>query len=206
MVNETDAAPATPSRREEAAQDKVTRIVEAAVALFAERGFHGTAVPEVAKRAGVGAGTIYRYFENKEDLVNAVFRATKAKLKLYLSDEIDFDADIRTQFHQFWVNLTRFAQDNPIEFHFLELQDHAPYLDQASRNLELEVLAPIWLMGVKARNNGQVKDMAVETLIAMVWGAFVGLMKAQVLGYITVSDESLRQAEGVCWDMIARET
>lgn len=85
MVNETDAAPATPSRREEAAQDKVTRIVEAAVALFAERGFHGTAVPEVAKRAGVGA--------------------------------------------------------------------------------------------------------------------FVGLMKAQVLGYIAVSEESLRQAEGVCWEV-----
>ncbi|MCG8668019.1 MAG: TetR family transcriptional regulator [Pseudomonadales bacterium] len=193
-----------PTRREEAAQDKVARILAAATALFAERGFHGTAVPEVAKQAGVGAGTIYRYFENKEDLVNAVFRHAKQKLKLYLSEDVDFDGDMRELFHRFWLNLVRFAEENPIEFHFLELQDHAPYLDEESRNIELEVLAPIWLMGVQARQRGVVKDMPAEALMAMVWGAFVGLMKAQVLGYITVSKEVLGQAEENCWQMIAR--
>ena len=95
-----------PSRREEKARDKVDRIISAALKLFAERGFHGTAVPEVAKEAGVGAGTIYRYFEHK------------------------------------------------------------------------------------------------EALMAMIWGAFVGLMKAKVLGYLQIDNDTLQQAEETCWRMI----
>ena len=61
------------SRRDLAAKEKHQKILSAALELFANRGFHGTAVPDVAKLAGVGAGTIYRYFENKEALVNAVY-------------------------------------------------------------------------------------------------------------------------------------
>ena len=44
-------------------------ILQAALQLFAERGYHGTAVPEVASLAGVGTGTIYRYFESKHKLL-----------------------------------------------------------------------------------------------------------------------------------------
>ena len=204
MSSNSTVSTSTLSKREEAAQDKMTRILTAAIELFAERGFHGTAVPLVAKRASVGAGTIYRYYENKEDLVNAVFREAKQKLKLYLADGIDLSSDdLRHQFHLFWSNLTRFAKENPIDFRFLELQDHVPYLDERSKKVELEVLAPIWMMTVQAKKAGLIKNVPAETLIAMVWGAFVGLMKAQVLGYITVSDDTLTGAEAVCWQMIA---
>src|SRR4051812_14698782 len=59
------------------AGDKRESIMSAALDLFVERGFFGTAVPEIADRAGVGAGTIYRYFESKEALVNAIYREQK---------------------------------------------------------------------------------------------------------------------------------
>ena len=42
-------------------------------ATFAERGYDGTTIPMIAEKAKVGAGTIYRYFENKEALVNSLF-------------------------------------------------------------------------------------------------------------------------------------
>jgi AcrR family transcriptional regulator len=45
--------------------DKRDAILDAALELFAEFGFYGTAVPQVAEKAKVGAGTIDRYFENK---------------------------------------------------------------------------------------------------------------------------------------------
>ncbi|WP_250655965.1 TetR/AcrR family transcriptional regulator [Alkalimarinus coralli] len=182
--------------------DKEKRILESALFLFAQRGFHGTAVPEVAKHAEVGAGTIYRYFKNKEDLVNAVFRNSKNKLKQYLLKDIQVNAELRDVFHQFWQQLVSFAWDNPTDFHFLELQDHAPYLDEESKQLELEVLAPIWMFCVQGRKQGVVRDMPEEALIAMIWGAFVGLMKAQTLGYFSISEETLKQAEDTCWNML----
>ena len=59
--------------------DKREAILQAALELFVERGFYGTAVPEIADRASVGAGTIYRYFESKEALVNAIYRQEKLR-------------------------------------------------------------------------------------------------------------------------------
>src|SRR5262245_20911865 len=46
--------------------DKEEAILNAALELFVERGFHGTTVPSVAERAGVAPGTIYHYFASKE--------------------------------------------------------------------------------------------------------------------------------------------
>lgn len=53
--------------------DKRSLITEAAVEVFAERGFHQARVSDVARRAGVADGTIYLYFKNKEDLLLSIF-------------------------------------------------------------------------------------------------------------------------------------
>ncbi len=58
-------------RRKDARPDE---IVEAAVALFTQRGFAATRLEDVAARAGIGKGTIYLYFPNKEELFRAVVR------------------------------------------------------------------------------------------------------------------------------------
>ncbi len=60
--------------------DKRARIIDAAVAVFAEKGFHAARVSDVAKRAGVADGTIYLYFKNKEDLLLSLFEDKMAGL------------------------------------------------------------------------------------------------------------------------------
>src|SRR4051794_36358354 len=64
-------APKRRSRRKDA---RPAEIVEAALALFAERGFAATKLEAVAERAGIGKGTLYLYFPNKEELFRAVVR------------------------------------------------------------------------------------------------------------------------------------
>lgn len=53
--------------------DKRQRILEAAVKVFAKKGYHGAKVAEIAKKAGVADGTIYLYFRNKEDILVSLF-------------------------------------------------------------------------------------------------------------------------------------
>jgi len=53
--------------------DKRELITEAAVEVFAERGFRQARVSDIARRAGVADGTIYLYFKNKEDLLLSIF-------------------------------------------------------------------------------------------------------------------------------------
>lgn len=59
------------SRRKDARPDEITA---AALELFSERGYAATRLEDVAARAGVSKGTLYLYFENKEELFKAVLR------------------------------------------------------------------------------------------------------------------------------------
>lgn len=54
------------------AQDRREQILEAAVAVFAERGYQRATVKEIAARAGIAPGTIYLYFRNKRELLLAL--------------------------------------------------------------------------------------------------------------------------------------
>lgn len=49
-------------------------IIQAAADIFAKKGYSGTAVSDIASQADVGKGTIYEYFDSKEDLFFAVFK------------------------------------------------------------------------------------------------------------------------------------
>ena len=49
-------------------------IIAAALATFAEKGFAGARMEEIARRAGLSKGTLYLYFETKEDMFRAVVR------------------------------------------------------------------------------------------------------------------------------------
>jgi TetR/AcrR family transcriptional regulator, fatty acid metabolism regulator protein len=52
---------------------KYNLIIDAAVDVIAENGYHGSQVSRIAKKAGVADGTIYLYFKNKEDILVSVF-------------------------------------------------------------------------------------------------------------------------------------
>jgi len=54
--------------------DKYPRILEAAVAVFAERGFFQSTIAQIAKAAGVADGTIYLYFKSKDDILVQFYR------------------------------------------------------------------------------------------------------------------------------------
>jgi len=55
--------------RQQLAQARRNQILDAAATVFAEKGFHRASTKEIAKTAGVSEGTIYNYFESKQDLL-----------------------------------------------------------------------------------------------------------------------------------------
>ena len=54
--------------------DKPQQIIEAAMRVFARKGYWSSRVSDVAQEAGIAAGTIYLYFSTKEDLLITLFR------------------------------------------------------------------------------------------------------------------------------------
>jgi AcrR family transcriptional regulator len=62
--------------------ERRTQIIEAAARVFAQKGFHQATTKEIAQEAGIAEGTIYLYFENKEDVLVAVL--TQPTVSLFL--------------------------------------------------------------------------------------------------------------------------
>jgi AcrR family transcriptional regulator len=182
--------------------DKREAIFEAALELFAERGFHGTVVPDVAARAGVGTGTLYRYFENKEALVNAVYQRWKGALMGALMSKVPLDGTPRVQFHELWHCLAQFAVENPRAIAFLELHHHAPYLNDESKRIEQRGLELLKAFVVRAQAAHVMRKMAPEILMAVVYGAFVGMLKASLGDYLTMNTKAMTAAENALWDGI----
>src|SRR5271166_3818986 len=77
-----------PSSARAARGDKRERILEAAVRVFASRGFHATRVSDVASAAGVADGTIYLYFKSKDALLVSLFESRVERLLTFLETEL----------------------------------------------------------------------------------------------------------------------
>ncbi len=188
--------------------DKRRRVLDAALRVFAARGYHGTAVPEVAAAAGVGTGTLYHYFEHKQQLVNEVYRDAKLRLRRALHEELA-DPDLarpgaaKAWFLEVWRRLAAFAGREPDAFRFLEMQDHVEYLDAESRKVELATIVPLFAVGQQL--HGRAGGARADVIVALMWGAFVGLVKVARLGYLRLDDAALEEAGETCWRMVEPE-
>jgi TetR/AcrR family transcriptional regulator, repressor of fatR-cypB operon len=194
----------TKALRPAGSSDKYEAILTAALHLFVERGFYGTAVPEVAKRARVAAGTIYTYFPSKEALVNALYRKWKTALAQRVFTAFPAEASSRTQFDVMWRSMSEFALQNAEAFAFLELHHHASYLDAESRELEHQLKSFARGAILRGQSEGVFKAMDTTLLMELLFGAFVGMMRAHWENRVELSDEALENARTACWDAMAK--
>ncbi len=67
---------------------KFKQIIDAAVIVIAENGYHQSQVAKIAKQAGVADGTIYLYFKNKEDILVSLFQEKMGQFIDTIGEEI----------------------------------------------------------------------------------------------------------------------
>jgi len=119
---------------------KYRQIIEAAVQVIAENGYHSSQVSKIAKQAGVADGTIYLYFKNKEDILVSVFEEKMGDFIQQTSKEIQKYETANEQLRTL------------IEMHFRQLAENShlavvTQLELRQSNLELrfqinQVLTP----------------------------------------------------------------
>lgn len=93
-------------------------IIQAAFEEFSARGYHQTAIADIAKRLGIGHGTFYRYFENKRDILEHVINDVSARIMSALAAENAPTAtasleDYREQTARIARRLTAIVAENP---------------------------------------------------------------------------------------------
>lgn len=92
--------------------DKRALITDAAVEVFAEKGFHQARVSDIARRAGVADGTIYLYFKNKEDLLLSLFELKMDTMMSGLMAALETTTDVTDRVRTF------------ANYHFTQVRDN----------------------------------------------------------------------------------
>jgi len=107
--------------------DKRAAVIEAALELIAEQGFHGTPMAMIAERAGVAAGTIYRYFESKEVLIRETYNEIEKRLTIAVRKEYPEGGTVRERFIHIGRVVVEYCISCPMMFRFLEQFHNSPY-------------------------------------------------------------------------------
>ena len=63
----------SPEPVQRTAKEKRQLILDAATHVFAEKGYHGSRISDIAREAGIAYGLVYHYFKNKEEILNSIF-------------------------------------------------------------------------------------------------------------------------------------
>lgn len=125
----SDSPDASLSRRERERQMRRQAMLDAAQAVFAEKGYADATLDEIADRAEFGKGTLYNYFEGgKEDFLFAVFDDVIGEMEELIhtvfQEERDDDQSLRDAFHTFVERYFGMIQDQQSLFLILVREAH----------------------------------------------------------------------------------
>ena len=82
-------------------ENKHHKIIQAAIKVFAEKGFYNSRVSEIAKEANVADGTIYLYFRNKDDILISLFEEEFGQIVENMRKELEKERDALQKIRRF---------------------------------------------------------------------------------------------------------
>ncbi len=117
-----------------AAADKRAAILEAATAIFAERGFFGAQVADIARSAGIAAGTVYLYFRSKDEILTSIFDRTMREAIAEGRSAIAGERDPVERLRRIaGLHLTRMGRDRNLAIVFqVELRQTTKFMERFS--------------------------------------------------------------------------
>ncbi|NDF15945.1 TetR/AcrR family transcriptional regulator, partial [bacterium] len=89
------------------------RILNAALKVFSQAGFHGCSIPMLAKKAKIATGGLYVHFKNKEALVNELYVDWKSRFLATLSTAASGSGTFEERYGRLWNACVDFAGQSP---------------------------------------------------------------------------------------------
>jgi len=164
--------------------NKKELIIDAAIKVFARKGFYNAKVADVAKMAGVADGTIYLYFKNKDDLLISLFETKMEEILQHFSSligkPIPADEKLR-EFIRLYFQMIEQDQDLAEVFQ-VELRQSSKFLKHYHNQKFIDFLNLIGTI-IQEGTKQQLfhKDINIHTVKLIVFGALDELARQWIL-------------------------
>ena len=165
--------------------DKPQQIIDAAIRVFARSGYYNSRVSDIAREAGIAAGTIYLYFKTKDEILVTLFREKMAQWVAFVRREIAGEPNAVAKLEKLVLLHFRVLEDNPelAEVVQVELRQGHKFFRGASAHeisAYFELIASVLEEGIAAGLIRQ--DVPVKVATKMLFGAMDQVATSWVLG------------------------
>ncbi len=184
--------------------DKKTAIMQAAMELIAEQGFHGTPTSQIAKKAGTGVGTIYRYFKDKDELIEAIHEKVHGIFLNTFAENYDPQLPVRKNYLRIFSALTRLFIANPCETRFMEQYYNSPYGIAKKRSEEYQCEKPLFGFFEQGKQQQVIKDLPMEVLMSLSFGPIIFVTRDHLNGFVHLNDALVSAIVEASWDAVKR--
>jgi TetR/AcrR family transcriptional regulator, multidrug resistance operon repressor len=184
--------------------DKKTAIFESTLTLVRENGFHGTPMSQIAKKAGVAAGTIYHHFDSKDTLILELYEHV---LDQMLSSLLQADAeemDFQERFFNFFISHCLFYIEHPNALFFMEQFVNSPYNSRQTIRENERAQATFRHLIQHGVQHHLLKPLDHRIICSLVHGAVVSTAKIHLCRKIALGPKELHNIAGVIWDGIKK--
>jgi AcrR family transcriptional regulator len=175
-------------------------VLNATLSIIADQGFHAAPMSQIAEKANIGVGTIYRYFKNKEELINALYLEVRTRMAGEILKGETIPEKVKDQFIYYMQNLISYLIIHPSEILFSQQYENSPFITEETRAKVNRIASPIADLFTRARNENLLKDLPDALLMSLFTGASMALLKE------CLRNEPLRGQidEGIeaIWDML----
>lgn len=155
------------------------KILAAALDVFSSKGFHGTTVDEIAERAELGKGTVYRHFHSKKGLFSELIRSKVAELEETVSGAIDPQADV-LEIIETYLRIYFAFFDLNRDLYKVLIQEQSDFGAEVKALYIGNILKKVPLLKRKifhAARNGRLKKMDFRTVFYGVMGFVDGVIQ-----------------------------
>jgi TetR/AcrR family transcriptional regulator, fatty acid metabolism regulator protein len=185
--------------------DKRRLILDAAIRVFANRGFHHCRVSDVADEAGVAYGLVYHYFGSKEEILNQLF-LERWQLMLDAIAEVDRrDASARDKLYDVASFIIDSYRHEPelMKVIIMEVTRAANTFGRAHLEKIREAYAMIAAIVEDSRRDGSFKeDISAEFAAMCFYGAIEQLLSGWIFGYLPTGDDEFERAKSLVVETI----
>lgn len=183
-------------RLTEQGRERKQQLVDAAMTLFADRGYSATRILDICDRAGVAKGLFYWYFPTKLDLFTELVRTMRHGLRRAQAEAMEADADPLTRIRQGTEASVRFMAENATYFALVDVERADPAIADALRAGSGVYFDDVLALVTEAQRTGSIPDADPRLLTIGVLGAVSSFSNAWRSGTIDLGTDDLADFVG----------